>query len=106
MAAELWRHLRQVGYLDVLVVLPELHQLMVGSDGFAKLPDVRAHSDVVLPDLPVLKAAPECFPESTEGWLPVQKQARARKQSRKPTSGAAQQRAHKQRQTLLENRMD
>lgn len=57
---------------------------MVGSDGFAKLSSVRAHGDVVLPDLPVLKVAPECFAESMKGLFSVEKHGDTRKQLRYP----------------------
>ena len=45
--------LSAVPHLDVLVVFPEVHQTMIGLDGFGKVPDVSAHGDEVLPDLPV-----------------------------------------------------
>lgn len=60
-------------YLDVLVALPELHQLMVRSHGFAELADVGADGDVVLPDLPVLKVTPEGFSKAVKGLIPAGK---------------------------------
>lgn len=41
-------------YLNVLVVFPDVHQPVVGLQGFSKSPNVGAHDDEVLPDLPVL----------------------------------------------------
>lgn len=54
-------------YLDVFVVLPEVQETMVGSHRLGKLSNVDAHHDEVLPDLPLLKVAPEGFLEGPEG---------------------------------------
>lgn len=47
---------------------------MVRSDRFAKFSNVGAHSDVVLPDLPVLKVTPEGFPERMKGLFSARNQ--------------------------------
>lgn len=49
-------------YLEVLVVVPEVHQPVVRADGFTEVSDVGADSDVVLPDLPMLEVTLERFP--------------------------------------------
>lgn len=61
--------LSAVLYLDVLVVFPEVHQTMVGTDGFSKVPDVNAHSDEVLPDLPVFIVTLQGFLQGTKGFV-------------------------------------
>lgn len=66
----------QLRYLDVLVVVPEVHQPVVGSDGFAELPDVDADVDVVLPDLPTLEVTLESFLQGEEGLPPEAGQQR------------------------------
>lgn len=53
--------LSAVLHLYVLVVFPEVHQTVIGLDGFSKVPDVDAHGDEVLPDLPVFVVTLEGF---------------------------------------------
>lgn len=47
------KRLSAVTYLDVLVVLPQVHKTVVCLDGFSKISDVSANNNEVLPDLPV-----------------------------------------------------
>lgn len=62
-----------VTHLDILVLVAQVHEPVVGPHGLAKLAHVHAHDDEVLPDLPVLEVAlerllqgPECLcPERT-----------------------------------------
>lgn len=60
-------------YLDVLVVFPEVHQTMVGLDGFSKVPDVSANSDKVLPDLPVFVVTLQSFLQGKKGFVSANK---------------------------------
>lgn len=64
-----WMILSAVPYLDVFVVFPEVHQMMVSLDGFREVSDVSAHSDIVLPDLPVLVVTLQGFLQSTKGFF-------------------------------------
>lgn len=57
-------------YLDVLVVLLEVHKSMVGSDSLRKCSNISAYSDVVLPDLPMFIVTLEGFLQGMKGFCP------------------------------------
>lgn len=59
----------QAHYLDILVVLPEVHKTMVGLDGLGKVPNVNTDSDEVLPDLPVFIVTLQSFLQGTESFV-------------------------------------
>lgn len=71
--------LSAVLYLDVLVFFSEVHQTMVGLDGFTKLPDISAHNDKVLPDLPLFVVTLQGFLQGTKGFVSANETDRKRK---------------------------
>ena len=65
-----WRVGGAGAHLHVLVLFPELHEVVVGLDGLRELSHVDAHREEVLPDLPVLVVTLQSFLERTERLRP------------------------------------
>ena len=63
-------------HLHVLVLLPELHEVVVGLDGLGELSHVDAHREEVLTDLPVLVVTLQSFLERTERLRPEKERQR------------------------------
>lgn len=60
-----------VRYLYILVVFSKVQEAMVGSDGFSKFPNVDAHSNEVLPDLPVFEITLKGLLQGMKGFVSI-----------------------------------
>lgn len=58
---------------------------MVGSDGFSKFSNVSAHSNKVLPDVPVFIVALQGFLQCTKGFVSANKSDKKEKDKQKMT---------------------
>lgn len=58
-------------HLHVLVLVPQVQETMIRSNGLSKLAYVNTHGDEVLPDLPALKVTPQSLLQRAESLLPV-----------------------------------
>lgn len=56
---------------------------MIGLDGFSKVPNVSAHGDEVLPDLPMFVVTLQGFLQGVEGFVSASNGGRKRQTERK-----------------------